>query len=232
MKSITFKEFYEAVSVVVDNINVTSKISRLKKSEVDIIQNFIGKDDNQKITKLNIVHNNQTFGNNDGKKAYYTLAQYICSDSSIFEVLKGKHYFFGEDDRSVRTSDYNDVGRQGYYIYTNCNLDLLMSKSVKMIIDAGLEEELDSYHFEIEVNNIPDTNAGDEISDDNLPTSEEVSQDENTENSNKYKWAADKIKEKVSKDGFSAFTISTEDKPKSLQIYCSFEVHAFISNVL
>lgn len=150
MQTIAFKYIYDEAKDVISKNVPSARISKLSISGIEIINELIGKASDEKVKSIVIKYNDVLISANSVKKTYIQFMSNLCQSEDKFSKLKKAGWIFGETERSTSRDDYGETGRDGAYIYTNCNIDLLVVKFVKAVIDAEGEQALDDYFFEIE----------------------------------------------------------------------------------
>lgn len=158
MEILSFEDLYKSAKDVVLKISPKTKTSKLGVKDGIIVDSIVYKNPgNNVIYKIYIRHKDKKIGKTDGTDAYIAFANYICMTDQYFENLKKNKFFLVPEEMNPnpkRSGDYGNVGRTGYYVYTNSKVTFLMIKCVRLLIDAGLEERLHEYSFEYEYKDI------------------------------------------------------------------------------
>lgn len=150
MPTISFKQIYDGAKNVIDKNVPSARISKLSTVGIEIINRLIGKTNDEKVRNIDIYYNGERIAANNVKKTYVQFMSRLCRNDNKFSKLLEAGWIFGEAERSTSRDDYGETGRSGAYIYTNCNIDLLIVKFVKAVIDTGEEQKLNDFYFEIE----------------------------------------------------------------------------------
>lgn len=150
MPTISFKQIYDGAKNVVDKNVPSARISKLSTDGIETINRLIGKTNDKKVRNIVINYNGERIAANSVKKTYVQFMSRLCRNDNKFSKLSEAGWIFGEAERSTSRDDYGEIGRIGAYIYTNCNIDLLIVKFVKAVIDTEEEQKLNDFYFEIE----------------------------------------------------------------------------------
>ena len=138
---------------------------------MDTINKIIGKETNQKVKSIKINFEGESVLVSSVKQTYVEFIKKICANEDDFLKLKSKGWIFSKSDYDSSKDDYAEIGRPEAYIYTNCNIDLLIVKMIKAVIDIGKEHVLDDSTLSIEFSGDLKTQASDtQISEENKKT--------------------------------------------------------------
>lgn len=150
MSETTFKKVYDSAKYIIDKNNPNSKISKLSIAEGAVINDVIGKDTNQKVKSIKVTFDGISVSENSVKQTYVEFIRKICAKEESYSKLKTKGWIFSESDYNSAKDDYAEIKKQEAYIYTNCNVDLLIVKIIKAVIDIEKENSLENSVLNIE----------------------------------------------------------------------------------
>lgn len=153
MPKITFKKLYTEARTIIEKNDPRARISKLSSVGIEQINRIIGKTNDGKVKSISVDKAGIVISANSVKKTYVKFMTQVCENENAFIMLKNKGWIFSESERSTSRDDYDEIGKSGAYIYTNCNIDLLIVKFVKSILDIEGEGGLDKCVFTIEFSN-------------------------------------------------------------------------------
>lgn len=149
--NLTFNEFYSNTGIknIVEKTKGKSKNSRLIPVDVSTVNAVLNLTGKSQVKDFCIHMPIGESTKNSAQKAFLDLAIHLCSETGNFEKLNQANWFYTSEEL-IKVSDISrrfGKIKEGYYVYKDAEVTLLMIRSVKLLLDCDKENELDAFSF-------------------------------------------------------------------------------------
>lgn len=199
---ITFEDFYYKAKEIIKKTNGGAKNSKLGADDEKIVDEILGVKNNQSISGFSICMPGDELTSNSAQKALVEYTKKICSNEEYKKMLEKRGWFYDYDDiknkKDVKKRYGNIYGNK--FIYKDSQINLIMVKIVKMLLDCNAEDEISkcSYNYDL----IDKKMDNDNEEDSDIDYDENVGEDNNSFNSLPTKEILDEIKRYIDSKGF------------------------------
>lgn len=161
----SFKEFYDNLKDIVDATKLDKRPSKSGKNKNSAKLYLTGTNDKSiKVNCIEFPDHNKT--KSDAQGAYLDLIIYLCKNENIYKKFIDNKWLHGKNE--LRNTDrYGKIG-DGYFLFKNAEVEVLLVRAVKAVLETLGEEKLQDFVFHYEIDeklDETDNEADNEIDD-------------------------------------------------------------------